>query len=189
MTNNDTGDLILHCAILWDPDHKSEQNTKDYLALIKHILTIAPETLEKKSAEGYTPLQLAVFNERKDVVAYLLSIGANQRTRDRNGRNLLHSLAPRSRLATGQLAEINETIELFDKTAVKEMMLERTSVSYGSLTPLAYWMGKTCYFHTKPDLMNILTQYSSGEDLGMIDGQGDLPLHIVSPLYLLKELF
>jgi ankyrin repeat protein len=173
--------LILHCAILCNPDQQSEKNPKDYFTLIKHILTVAPETLEKKSAEGYTPLQIAVLIRRKDVIAYLLSVGANQRTRDREARNVIHSLSPKSSSPTKeQLEDIEAIINLFDKTAVKAMLLERTSISAGAMTPLAYLMQYTGNQHKKPDLISLLTQCTAGEELEMINGEGDLPLHVVS---------
>jgi hypothetical protein len=177
--------LLLHCAILWNPDQEFEETTKDYFALIKHILAVAPETLEKKSASGYTPLQTAVLINRKDVVAYLLSVGANQRTRDRLGRNVLHSLAPKNRTEK-KMADIQSMVDLFDKNIVKEMLLERTSTASGALTPLAYWMSQGLAHnsdHIKLDFISLLTQHSTGEELEMINGEGDLPIHVVSLLY------
>ncbi|EPE25948.1 Ankyrin repeat-containing protein [Glarea lozoyensis ATCC 20868] len=172
-------DLILHCAILWNPDPKSEQNTKDYFALIKHVLTVAPETLEKKSAEGLTPLQIAVLLRRKDVIAYLLSVGANQRTRDREAKNVIHSLSSKYSAPTKEHLElIQEIINLFDRSAVKAMLLERTSLSAGALTPLAYWMQCSGNQYKKPDLISLLTRCTAGEELEIINGEGDLPLHV-----------
>jgi len=74
---------------------------------------------------------------------------------------------------------LQKLLELFDKDAVKEMLLERCSEAPGALTPLAYWMAKNGGSYKKPDFIAILAKYSSGEDLEMINGEGDLPLHVV----------
>jgi hypothetical protein len=92
---------------LYNPDRKEDH--PEYLALIKHLISVLPDSLEQKSSEGWTPLHLA-----------------------------------------------------------------------GALTPLAYWMAKNNGNHKKSDIVEILTSYSSGEELEMINGEGDLPLHVVS---------
>jgi len=77
---------------------------------------------------------------------------------------------------------VEAMIKLFDKEAVKEMLLERCSVCPGALTPLGMWM----FYNTKQGyckharVLEVLANYSSGEDLEMINGEGDLPLHVVS---------
>lgn len=78
--------------------------------------------------------------------------------------------------------ELKQLLELFDKAALKEMLLERCSQAPGALTPLAYWMAKNGGDYKKADVVEVLTSYSSGEELEMINGEGDLPLHVVSPL-------
>ncbi|TVY32755.1 Uncharacterized protein LOCC1_G008587 [Lachnellula occidentalis] len=171
-------ELTLHCAILWAP---GAELADTYLALIKHLVSVVPETLEQKSSEGWTPLHLAVCQYQEKVVSYLISIGANQRSRDRTGRNMIHSMVRPSVYFNFEKAEetLPKLLELFDKDAVKDMFLERCNHSPGALTPLAYWMDKVgsgCSW--APDFIAILAKYSSGEDLEMINGEGDLPLHV-----------
>ena len=79
--------------------------------------------------------------------------------------------------------DIKELLELFDKDALKEMLLERCNQAPGALTPLAYWMAKNNGSYKKDKVVKVVTSYSSGEELEMINGEGDLPLHVVSPLY------
>lgn len=71
-------------------------------------------------------------------------------------------------------------IELFDKHLIREMMVERCTLAPGSLTPLANWMARNMGSYKKTDIAAILAEYSTGEDLEMINGEGDLPLHVVS---------
>jgi ankyrin repeat protein len=168
---------------LYNPNKKNEH--PEYLALIKHIVSILPDSLEQKTSEGWTPLHLAVYIHREDVVSYLISIGANQRSRDKAGRNMAHSMLVsqnHARVRT-KAKEIKELLELFDKDALKEMLLERCNQAPGALTPLAYWMAKNNGSYKKDKVVKVVTSYSSGEELEMINGEGDLPLHVVRPLY------
>ena len=81
--------------------------------------------------------------------------------------------------------KLKQLLELFDKSVLKEMLLERCSQAPGALTPLAYWMARNSGVYKKADIVEVLTSYSSGEELEMINGEGDLPLHVVSPLRVL----
>jgi uncharacterized protein (DUF2249 family) len=40
-------------------------------------------------------------------------------------------------------------------------------------------MAKNNGNYKKPDIIEALSKYSSGEELEMINGEGDLPLHVV----------
>ncbi len=97
------------------------------------------------------------------------------------GRNMLHSMlvspnTTRTWDKTGR-KRLGRILELFDKAALKEMLLERCTDHPGALTPLAYWMSKSGYVGKK--VISILSKYSTGEDLEMINGEGDLPVHVV----------
>jgi ankyrin repeat protein len=168
---------------LYNPDKKKDH--PEYLALIKHLVSVLPDSLEQKSSEGWTPLHLAVYANREDVVSYLISIGANQRSRDKAGRNMAHSLlvCQSYRTARTKTKDIKKLLELFDKAALKEMLLERCNQAPGALTPLAYWMAKNGGSYKKDKIVKVLTSYSSGEELEMINGEGDLPLHVVRPIH------
>lgn len=139
-----------------------------------------PESLEQKSSEGWTPLQVAVLVQRPEVVSYLISIGANQRSRDKMGRNMVHSMmAYQTGSAKTNTGNLQAMIELFDKGAVKDMLVERCTVHPGALTPLGYWMAMNDAAHKESNIISVLSKYSDGEDLEMINGEGDLPLHVV----------
>lgn len=175
-------ELILHAAIL----HRvPKEDTTQHLALIKHIISIAPETLELKTTEGWTPLQQAVWIGREDLVAYFISLGANQRHRDKIGRNMIHSMVTQKWAHDAKIkaSELERLIDLFDREAVKAMLVERVTTDHGARTPLAMRMRGNSN-HKSFDLIEVLTRYSSGEELEMIDGDGELPLHVVSTLFL-----
>lgn len=82
--------------------------------------------------------------------------------------------------AITDIKRLRAMIELFDKDAVKEMMVERCTLSPGALTPLALWMSNNKASHKKADIAVVLAEYATGEELEMINGEGDLPLHVVS---------
>jgi hypothetical protein len=165
---------------LYNPDKKNPH--PEYLELIKHLVSVLPDSLEEKSSEGWTPLHIAVYAQREDVVSYLISIGANQRSRDKAGRNMAHSMVVHQsyRSAKNDSKQLKKLLQLFDKAALKEMLLERCNQTPGALTPLAYWMAKNGGNEKRAGIVKALTKYSSGEELEMINGEGDLPLHVVS---------
>jgi ankyrin repeat protein len=172
---------------LSNPDRKKTH--PEYLALIKHLVSVLPDSVEQKSSEGWTALHVAVCIDREDVISYLLTIGANQRSRDKAGRNMAHSMVVHQmanwygnsyHFVRKEAEKVKKLLELFDKDAIKEMLLERCNQAPGALTPLAYWMAKNGGSYKKSDIVEILTSYSSGEELEMINGEGDLPLHVVS---------
>ncbi|RDL39383.1 uncharacterized protein BP5553_03723 [Venustampulla echinocandica] len=171
-------ELVLHAAIL----HKvAKDETDKHLALIKHLISIAPEALEQKTIEGWTPLHQAVWLDREDLVAYFLSLGANQRQRDKRGRNMIHSMVTAKWETNSNpktdIQKLQCMLELFDKEAVKAMLVERGTTDSGAYTPLASWMAMNTNYK-KSDFMAVLSRYSSGEELEMINGEGELPLHV-----------
>lgn len=96
---------------------------------------------------------------------------------------MVHSMVVyRSYNAKSGTKKFQRMIELFDEDGVKDMLLERCNESPGALTPLAYWMARNNGGYKKSDFIEILAKYSSGEELEMINGEGDLPLHVVRNL-------
>lgn len=169
---------------------------EEYVALVRYIISAMPTALEHKSTQGFTPLHLAVAFQRPEIVELLISAGANQRVCDRHGRNVVHNmLVP---LVASDKAwdtttchfnpvRLRELLQILDRSHVKEMLLERCTLGprFSSLTPQAYWLKKNSSTHgrtshMKPDVIKILTEYSGSEDMDLINGEGDLPLHQVS---------
>lgn len=164
-----------------------------------------PDSLEQKSSHGLSPLSVAAALQRPEIMKLLLLAGANPRTVDICRRNVihntlvalrlgnsgnsgrsLHSQTPLSPLTEPKLLEA--ILALFDKKDVKEMLLEKCTLGpqFSSLTPLAYWiannvpgMYNNVKVHGKADIIEILLSYSDGDDMELINGEGDLPLHQV----------
>ena len=124
-------------------------------------------------------MHVALYTEREEIVSLLISAGADQRARDKIGRNAIHAvLGNRNGGAKTSGKKLQAMIDLFDKDGVKEMLLERCISDPGALTPLAYWMSRSGGTCKKIRMIEILSRYSTGEDLEMINGEGDLPLHV-----------
>lgn len=178
---NNLGELVFFAALTsTSGDLNKDHDFNKYISVLEHILSQAPDLLEKKSSEGYSPLHAAVKINRPKTVKFLIAKGANQRTRDKEGRNILHSLLASDSWARSDVKDIKAILDLFDKESLKEMASERCSVHPGALTPLGLWMLRNQQSHKKDDVVRLLAEYSNGEELEMINGEGDLPLHVVS---------
>lgn len=119
------------------------------------------------------------MKQRIPVIEHLIAVGANQRHRDKMGHNMIHSMLRGSQWDAPKLECLQKMLEMFDKDALKAMFLERCTDKPGSLTPLAYWMANNYSNHKSQKVISMLSKYSTGEELSMINGEGDLPLHVV----------
>ena len=92
----------------------------------------------------------------------------------------MHTLAADARSVDKEtISSLESIIKLLDKKDVQEMLLERSDDYPSAVTPLALWMSKAKR-HDSIDFIELLLKYSTGEELEMINGEGDLPLHVVS---------
>ncbi|KAF7880857.1 uncharacterized protein EAF02_006748 [Botrytis sinoallii] len=171
-------ELLLHVAILHDP--QTDEDKIKHLNLIKHLVSVLPDSvLSLKSAQGYSPLHLAVNRKNIPIIEYLLSVGASPRSRDRQNRNIMHTLAADAITVKKEtVACLESIIKLFNKKDVQEMLLERSDDYPSAVTPLALWMSKATHYDSA-DVIEVLLKYSNCEELEMINGEGDLPLHVV----------
>lgn len=179
-----TDDLALHAAVL---SHAKIENS---LSVIRYLVGTMPDSLEKRSISGHTPLSLA-FNRREVRIANLLiAAGADQTTRDALGRNILHlALCDVLSSATDKASEIRSLLELVDKRVVRSLLVERCHGGPGGTTPLARWLWQcnsnrwdTAWYYGRQDsrsteILEAILAYSGGEDLIMMDGSGQFPLH------------
>ena len=60
-------------------------------------------------------------------------------------------------------------------------------IKFSGLTPLGYWMAnndpgpfKNIAVHEKPDVIEVLIEYSEGKDVEISNGAGDTPIHEVN---------
>lgn len=154
------------------------------MELIRYLIEAIPQSIETPSKEGWTPLLLAFSLNRFHAAQVLIEAGANQRRRDKLGRNIMHlAFADINEDLKSQTVEVKKMIELTDRRAVQELSVERCTVDPGALTPLGRWL--YCLqrrfdsdLSAKRDVLELILGLSDGADLEMMDGSGQLPLHV-----------
>ena len=158
--------LAIHCCIMG-------KKTAESYSLLQYLLESVSDSIESKSIEGYTPLQVAFELYREDAAKTLIQAGADQTCRDRSGRNLLHSLLSRSFEKHEHIDQLRTMLDLIDKRVLPTLFVERST---GSLTPLHSFLHNRGYEHDDKVLKEIL-EYGRGEELRLISGDGHTPLH------------
>ena len=108
------------------------------LELLKGIITENGSMLETKNDLGLSPLNLAAVNGNMDVFNYLVKAGADIKTTDREGSNLLHN------------ATANNHLKLV-KYLVEELKFDVNSTDNLQMTPLMFASEKGNY-----ELLNYL---------------------------------
>ncbi|KAK5192042.1 hypothetical protein LTR92_007989 [Exophiala xenobiotica] len=163
-------DLALHLAVLSHPKKDGTQPTFDYL------LEKMPQTLEIRSVNGSTPLLIAFQEGRFYAAKKLIAAGANQATRDDNGRNILHSLLDSFDFKKHAL--LKSVLATLDQNLVGSLLLERCAgFEPGGLTPIALFLRHINAPTGWEESLKIILSYSQGKDLERMDGAGDYPLH------------
>lgn len=168
--------LIVHVVVLSKTD-------KESLDLLRHLCETQPESLSHKSATGMTPLQLAFSLHRVEMAKILIAAGADQTCRNHNNENLIHSALNHSRLNQEHgRKRLRELLNLIDSRLITAMFTERANTSPGASTPLAFWV----FTHARGTLtdavietLRLLLEFSTGEDLSLVNSEGDTPLHAV----------
>ena len=150
----------------------SRPRDKKTLELIKYILEALPQSIDVKSAAGHTPLSLAFSLRRLEAAETLIAAGANQTTRDNSLKNLIHQIL---HSIDDDTKVLRNFIQLVDKRILKGMFLERCTEGPGATTPLAYWLLNAP--RAKAVVLEVILEYSEGEDLMLMDRSGQLPLH------------
>ena len=161
--------LAIHCCIMSD-------DTSQATRLLRYLIQAMPDSIDNKSVEGITPLQVAFQLYRADAAKALIEAGADQTCRDKSGRNLVHTLLGTHLNKGNEVTKLKQMLDLIDKRVLPGLFLERC---VGSLTPMAAWLGS----HSSSDnvdvqVMRCLLEHSRGQELGMINGDGDTPLHL-----------
>lgn len=180
----------LHAAILSSaPDEKS-------LEAINYLIAVMPDSINLPSrTHKLTPLALAFLKGRIDTASALINAGADQTTRDSDGKNLIHlamiyaSKFPLEKQEDGMKA-FRKLLELIDKRVIKSLFTERASSGPGGLTPIAYWLcGNPSYNYPytshgtsqsrlPASTLTILLEFGGAEAVRMMDGSGQFPLHL-----------
>ncbi|KAJ4286829.1 hypothetical protein N0V90_013081 [Kalmusia sp. IMI 367209] len=172
-------ELALHCAVMAEPRAESSK-------LIKYLIETMPESLETKSADGYTPLALAFSLHRLDAAKILIDAGADQTARDSSGANIidLFLVSAYQNHYVSDKEYIKCFFSLIDKRLISSFLTERTTAFPGSLTPIAHWMHRVPYWNynenTDDQVLRTLLDFASPTNykfLELLDGSGDTPLH------------
>lgn len=143
--------------------------------MVEYLIKAIPESLETKNDNGHTPLAIAFSESKHETIKALIKAGADQTTRDQEGRNILHLALDGIHGNLSENAdELESLIQLIDKPLLSDMFLARCSSVPTGLTPVARWIlgcGRD------PEVFKVLLKYMSGEELTMLDGSGQRPLH------------
>ncbi|CAA9958257.1 Ankyrin repeat protein [Pyrenophora teres f. maculata] len=172
--------LLLHCVVLG----KTREESLDSL---RYLCKRYPEALEHRSANGMTPLHLAFRLYRVDMIPILLEAGAQQTCRNNVGANIVHSILESAFLPDDKkLDRIRKLFGLVDPRLIASLLTERTTEAPGAATPLARWMhsfrpqysSSVAEGHDR--VLKVILDFSKGEDLGIISGEGDTPVHVAA---------
>lgn len=185
--------LLIHIIVL-------SKTNEESLSVLRHLCETQPELINHKSANGLTPLHLAFSLHRIEMAKILIDAGADQTTRNHNNDNLVHSAIRYSSQNTEVgLKKLRHLLELIDTRLLAGMFTERASSEPGATTPLAQWVFSTvkgslhwygshqgCFnrgideaISKQQDFLRLLLDFSKGEDLGLVNGEGDTPVHAV----------
>lgn len=172
--------------------------TDETIRLVKYLVKSSPSAVNKRSSNGLTPLSLTFSLARYPLAKLLIDAGGDQTIRDTaNGYNLLHLLlvgnsgsgTPFSYSGSGYFVRhdvpiITKLLDLLDPSVLGDMFTQRNSYTSGAATPLHYWLTYTNFLcgckdraEDEEEMFKTLLKYSKGEELQMINGAGETPLH------------
>ncbi|KAI0478003.1 ankyrin repeat protein [Xylaria cf. heliscus] len=174
-------DLVIHCAVLGPLGDSTNR-------LIEYLIKVCPSSFEAKSNLGHSPLYLACLMGRVQFAKTLIKAGADQSVKDKEFNNIIHAcLANRP-----NPEQLRQMLELFDPELRAHMFCQRNNLSSGGDTPLHSWL-KYSYIGNYPirgprrsqnevylsnlKLLDLLLEYSKGEELEILNGSGDTVLH------------
>ncbi|KAM0251165.1 hypothetical protein ACHAP5_001762 [Fusarium lateritium] len=185
-------DLVIHCAVLAQSGDKADE-------LLEFLVETCPDFIEKKNSEGETPLLVACRLGRIDAVKILLAANADQSVRNQKGENIVHAAIS----CNPKAHQLRELLDLLDPDLRSHLFLQRKNLSENGTTPLHTWVsrasGREAGNNSRNDwrrysgygwnmpydrdekelvsMLNLLLEYSKGEELEMLNGAGDTCLH------------
>jgi hypothetical protein len=152
---------------------------------LEYLVKAYPKYMDTKSSRGVTPLQLAFKLGRHSAARILLEAGAHTTIRDKAANNLIQKLLVPFNLSNeGHIYDLKAMLELLDEETRHALMLQRNAASNGGGSPLHNWLNarmNTYGGNNDMDRMivELLLSYSKGNELSLINGAGDTPLHSV----------
>jgi hypothetical protein len=131
-----------------------------------------------------TPLQLAFALHRVEMVKILLEAGADQTTRDNTRANIVHSIFNNIDRQNKGLEKVKELLGLIDPRLFSSLFSERTTDMPGAATPLARWLHSASSVGSvtvpyNEEVLKIILEFSKADDLSVVNGEGDTPMHTV----------
>lgn len=163
-------DLIIHAAIMGPNNTRTEK-------LVGYLIKACPSSLEAKSECGMTPLAVASWLGRLNLVKILIANGADQSVKDKQWDNLIHVALTTKPTAS----ELRAFLDLLDPKLRCHLLKERSGIhASDGRTPLHRWVGNNANnHHIQDDIdeMRVLLEFSDGEVLDNLDGKGETPLH------------
>lgn len=165
-------DLVISAAILGPNDGTAQR-------LVEHLIKAYPSAIEAKGATGMTPLFIASWLGRVDLVKLLVANGADQSTKDTSHDNILHAALTNN----PDPEKLDIFLKALDSDLLAHLVLERSGLNVSDgRTPLHRWLAT----HVKsisdnPDryikVLHLLLEKSKGQELDTLDARGDTPLH------------
>jgi ankyrin repeat protein len=170
--------LLIHCVVLG-------RTNDDTLQLLRYLCKTQPDALHHRSASGMTPLHLAFRLHRVEMIKVLLEFGAEQTCRNNAGDNIVHAILNHGRISSEKdLDRVRDLFALIDPRLLASLFTERTTDDPGAATPLARFVRimkpdgcNDGLLTGKDKLFQSLLELSNGEDLGIVNGEGDTPIH------------
>ena len=174
----------MHGAVLSNTKRKASLET------IKYLVNVFPTSLNLvASKSGLTPLALAFLTGRVDAANALIEAGADQTTRDFQGKNLIHlALLHISENSPPSVEKLKALFSLIDRRLLPSLFIERCRDAPTALTPLAYWLANARGYHyrgyvsrdnSKVDskILDVFYSFGGSPSLEIMDGSGQFPIH------------
>lgn len=161
--------------------------------LLEYLIETYPESLEKKTTSGDTPLMIAYRLGRLGYAKLLIKANADQSTRNTKGENIIHAALA----GLPSAHRLRPLLELIDPDLRGHLFQQRNSLQENGLTPLHAWVssgdtrGATgySYYHTSStwysdastpvEVLKLLLEYSQGSELHLLSAVGETPLHTI----------
>ncbi|KAI1275981.1 ankyrin repeat protein [Xylaria sp. FL0933] len=170
-------DLVLHCAVLGPLGDTSNK-------LIEYLIKVCPASFEAKTDLGHTPLYLACLMGRVQFARTLISAGADQSVKDKEFNNIIHACVTNQ----PKVDQLRQMLELLDPKLRTHMFCQRNNLSQGGDTPCHFYLKRSnMHYHRRRivdpenpatvNLLNLLLDFSQGEELEILNGSGDTVLH------------
>ncbi|KAI1847358.1 hypothetical protein JX266_006583 [Neoarthrinium moseri] len=176
-------DLVIHCAVMGPLGDETNR-------LLAYLIKVCPSSLETKSEQGFTPLFLACLLGRVQFAKTLIDAGANQCVKDTDYKNIVHAALTN---LGAPLDKLRELLNLLDPELRSHLFVQRSHLGSGGETPLHMWLTTAnpspndrynySWQRDQPEnednvkMLQLLLEFSKGQELGIMNGAGDTVLH------------